>query len=69
MSTKKDTSAKKEVSSKKDTSTKKEKKEKKLQGVSTEVARSAMDNADIESDGIVPASSVEHTCSRYIRRN
>ncbi len=50
MSTKKDTSAKKEVSSKKDTSTKKEKKEKKLQGVSTEVARSAMDNADIESD-------------------
>ena len=31
-------------------STKKEKKEKKLQGVSTEVAHSAMDNADIEAD-------------------
>ena len=31
-------------------STRKEKKEKKLQGVSTEVAHSAMDNADIEAD-------------------
>ena len=38
------------MSTKKDTSTKKEKKEKKLQGVSTEVAHSAMDNADIEAD-------------------
>ncbi len=50
MSTKKDTNPKKEISSKKEPSTKKEKKEKKLQGVSTEVARSAMDNFDIESD-------------------
>ncbi|HAU50849.1 MAG: RNA degradosome polyphosphate kinase [Saccharofermentanaceae bacterium] len=50
MSTKKEINSKKETNAKKETGSKKEKKEKKLQGVSTEVARSAMDNADIESD-------------------
>ncbi len=50
MSTKKEISSKKETNAKKETGSKKEKKEKKLQGVSTEVARSAMDNADTESD-------------------
>ncbi|MBP5417865.1 MAG: RNA degradosome polyphosphate kinase [Clostridiales bacterium] len=50
MSTKKEINSKKESSAKKETGSKKEKKEKKLQGVSTEVARSAMDNAEVESD-------------------
>ena len=50
MSTKKEINSKKETNAKKETGSKKEKKEKKLQGVSTEVARSAMDNADTESD-------------------
>ncbi len=50
MSTKKEISSKKETNAKKETGSKKEKKEKKLQGVSIEVARSAMDNADTESD-------------------
>ena len=50
MSTKKEINSKKETNTKKETGSKKEKKEKKLQGVSTEVARSAMDNADTESD-------------------
>ena len=50
MSTKKEINSKKETNAKKETGSKKEKKEKKLQGVSIEVARSAMDNADTESD-------------------
>jgi polyphosphate kinase len=50
MSTKKEINSKKETNAKKETGSKKEKKEKKLQGVSTEVARSAMDNAEVESD-------------------